>query len=187
MNTNIECFARDHHLRLNRTPKGYKPGPPPDCLNIPGRRGWITGGATSMKLFVKTNRVEDTLRQAEKLGMEPQGRGDHELMLWFDPSDPEHRSSRRAWFGAGHRWYWNRRPMVPCSCSFCRFMLLQVLDGRVEDFKLTPAGLFAGRQVVPSRPYLTFPLEDRGDRQIFVLYFIEGFLSATFGHEHRRG
>ena len=42
-----------------------------------------------MKLFVRTNRVGDTLQQAEKLGMEPQGRGDHELMLWFDPSDPE--------------------------------------------------------------------------------------------------
>jgi hypothetical protein len=42
-----------------------------------------------MKLFVRTNRVGDTLRQAEKLGMEPQGRGDQELMLWFDPSDPE--------------------------------------------------------------------------------------------------
>jgi hypothetical protein len=42
-----------------------------------------------MKLFVRTNRVGDTLRQAEKLGMEPQGRGDHELMLWFDPSNPD--------------------------------------------------------------------------------------------------
>jgi len=42
-----------------------------------------------MKLFVRTNRVGDTLRQAEKLGMEPQGRGDQELMLWFDLSDPE--------------------------------------------------------------------------------------------------
>jgi hypothetical protein len=42
-----------------------------------------------MKLFVRTNRVGDTLRQAAKLGMEPQGRGDYELMLWFDPSDPE--------------------------------------------------------------------------------------------------
>jgi hypothetical protein len=86
---NIECFARDHHLRLNQTPKGYKPGPHPDCHNVPGRRGWITESASSMKLFVRTSRVEDTLRQAKKLGMEPQGRGDHELMLWFDPSDPK--------------------------------------------------------------------------------------------------
>jgi len=85
----IECFAGDHHLRLKRPPKAYEPGPHPDCRHIPGRRGWITESAGSMKLFVRTYRVEDTLRQAEKLGMEPQGRGDHELMLWFDPSDPE--------------------------------------------------------------------------------------------------
>ena len=86
---NIECFARNHHLRLKRPPKGYEPGPHPDCLNIRGRRGWITESGSSMKLFVRTNRVGDTLRQAEKLGMEPQGRGDQELMLWFDPSDPQ--------------------------------------------------------------------------------------------------
>ena len=86
---NIECFARDHHLRLNRPPEGYKPGPHPDCTHIAGRRGWITAGASSMKLFVRTKRVGDSLRQAEKLGMEPQGREDQELMLWFDPSDPE--------------------------------------------------------------------------------------------------
>ena len=86
---NIECFARDHHLRLIRPPKGYQPGPHFDCPHIAGRRGWITAGASSMKLFVRTHRVGDTLRQAEKLGMEPQGRGDQELMLWFDPSDPE--------------------------------------------------------------------------------------------------
>ena len=86
---NIECFARDHHLRLKRPPKAYEPGPHPDGRHIPGRRGWITESASSMKLFVRTNRVGDTLRQAEKLGMEPQGRGNHELMLWFDPSDPE--------------------------------------------------------------------------------------------------
>lgn len=90
---NIECFARDHHLRLNRPPKGYKPGPHPDCPHIAGRRGWITESGSSMKLFVRTNRVGDTLRQAEKLGMEPQGRGDQELMLWFDPSDPEQAKS----------------------------------------------------------------------------------------------
>ena len=42
-----------------------------------------------MKLFVQTKRVGDSLRQAAKLGMEPQGRGDNELMLRFDPSAPE--------------------------------------------------------------------------------------------------
>jgi hypothetical protein len=42
-----------------------------------------------MKLFVQTKRVGDTLRQAAELGMEPQGWGDHELMLRFDPSDLE--------------------------------------------------------------------------------------------------
>ena len=42
-----------------------------------------------MKLFVQTRRVRDTLRRAVKLGTTPQGRGDHELMLWFDPSQRE--------------------------------------------------------------------------------------------------
>jgi hypothetical protein len=42
-----------------------------------------------MKLFVQTKRVGDTLRQAAKLGMQPQGRGDQELMLWFDPEQAE--------------------------------------------------------------------------------------------------
>jgi hypothetical protein len=86
---NIETFASDHHLRLKGAPKGYEPGPHPDRPYIPGRRGWITENAGSMKLFVQTKRVGDTLRQAAKLGMQPQGRGDHELMLWFDASDSE--------------------------------------------------------------------------------------------------
>lgn len=86
---NIENFASDHHLRLKRPPKEYEPGPHPDYPYIPGRRGWITESAGRMKLFVQTRRVGDTLRQAAKLGIQPQGRGDHELMLWFDPSDPE--------------------------------------------------------------------------------------------------
>lgn len=86
---NIESFARDHHLRLKLPPKGYEPVSHPDRPYIPERRGWITEDAGSMKLFVQTKRVGDTLRQANKMGMEPQGRGDHELMLRFDPADPE--------------------------------------------------------------------------------------------------
>jgi len=86
---NIETFASNHHLRLKRPPKEYEPGPHPDRPHIPGRRGWITESAGSMKLFVQTKRVGDTLRQAAKLGMQPQGRGDQELMLWFDPANPE--------------------------------------------------------------------------------------------------
>jgi hypothetical protein len=86
---NIESFAGDHHLRLKRPPKEYEPGPHPDSPYIPGRRGWITENAGSMKLFVQTKRVGDTLRHGEKLGMQPQGRGDYELMLRFDPADPE--------------------------------------------------------------------------------------------------
>ena len=85
----IETFASNHHLRLKGAPKGYEPGPHPDRPNIPGRRGWITESAGSMKLFVQTRRVGDTLRHAAKLGMQPQGRGDHALMLWFNPGDPE--------------------------------------------------------------------------------------------------
>ncbi len=85
----IETFASNHHLRLKGAPKGYEPGPHPDRPHIPGRRGWITESAGSMKLFVQTRRVGDTLRQAAKLGMQPQGRGDQELMLRFDPTDPE--------------------------------------------------------------------------------------------------
>ena len=86
---NIETFASNHHLRLKRPPKEYEPGPHPDRPHIPGRRGWITESAGSMKLFVQTKRVGDTLRQAAKLGMQPQGRGDQELMLRFTPGDPE--------------------------------------------------------------------------------------------------
>ena len=86
---NIETFASDYHLRLKRPPREYEPGPHPDRPYIAGRRGWITESAGSIKLFVQTKRVGDTLQQAAKLGMEPQGRGDYELMLWFDPSDPE--------------------------------------------------------------------------------------------------
>jgi hypothetical protein len=86
---NIETFASDHHLRLKRPLKGCEPGPHPDRPYVPGRRGWITGSTGSMKFFVQTKRVGDTLQQAERLGMEPQGRGDHELMLRFDPSDHE--------------------------------------------------------------------------------------------------
>jgi hypothetical protein len=85
----IETFASNHHLRLKGAPKGYEPGPHPDRPHIPGRRGWITESAGSMKLFVQTRRVGDTPRQGAKLGMEPQGRGDQELMLRFDPTDPE--------------------------------------------------------------------------------------------------
>ena len=85
----IETLASNHRLRLKRPSKEYEPGPHPDRPYIPGRRGWITDGTGSMKLFVKTKRVGETLRQAAKLRMEPQGRGDNELMLWFDPSDPE--------------------------------------------------------------------------------------------------
>jgi len=85
----IETFASDYHLRLKRPSKEYELGPHPDRPYIPGRRGWITENAGSMKLFVQTKRVVDTLRQAAKLGMTPQGRGDDELMLWFDPADPE--------------------------------------------------------------------------------------------------
>lgn len=86
---NIETFASNHHVRLKRPPKEYEPGPHPDSPYVPGRRGWITENADSMKLFVQTKRVGDTLRQAAKLGMEPQGRGDQELMLRFKPGDPE--------------------------------------------------------------------------------------------------
>ena len=65
---NIGTFASNHHLKLKGAPKGYEPGPHPDRPYIPGRRGWITDGTGSMKLFVQTKRVGETLRQAAQAG-----------------------------------------------------------------------------------------------------------------------
>jgi hypothetical protein len=86
----IKTFAEQHKLRFKRMPRTlvYQPGPHPDGAHVPGRRGWIVEGLSAFKAFIQGPRIGTVLEQAKALRMELQGRGDEELMLWFDPNNP---------------------------------------------------------------------------------------------------
>jgi hypothetical protein len=87
----LEAFAAIYKLRLASSKKSLKVSlapdgsPGPDCEHIPGKRGWITSG----KVFLAGHRITHWLGEALRLGMTPQGRGDLELMLQFDPTDAD--------------------------------------------------------------------------------------------------
>jgi hypothetical protein len=91
----LEAFAAIYRLRLASDRKALKVAlapdgkPRPDSGHIPGRKGWITEG----KVFLAGRRIALWLAEALRLGMTPQGRGDHELVLHFDPTD----SDQAAW------------------------------------------------------------------------------------------
>jgi hypothetical protein len=87
----LQAFAAIYKLRLFSDKKALKPSltpdgtPRPDSEHIPGRKGWITTG----KVFLFGHRITHWLVEARRLGMTPQGRGDLELALYFDPTDSE--------------------------------------------------------------------------------------------------
>ena len=84
----IKTFAETYHLKVHGLSRSPRPGCQPDRPYVPGKRGWITeaqGGL--LKAFVTGRRIGHILEQARRLGIANQGRGDSELMLWFDPDD----------------------------------------------------------------------------------------------------
>jgi hypothetical protein len=87
----LRAFAAIYRLRLASDRKALKVAlapdsePHPDSEHIPGRKGWITEG----KVFLAGHRITHWLAEALRLGMRPQGRGDHELILHFDPVDAD--------------------------------------------------------------------------------------------------
>lgn len=83
-------FASQYRLKLRQPTKYLSPGLQPDMPHIPGKRGWIRGdGSGMLKVFIRSRYVPKLLMQAKALRMENQGRGDGELMLWFDGSNSE--------------------------------------------------------------------------------------------------
>jgi hypothetical protein len=87
----LQAFAAIYRLRLASDRKALKVAlapdrkPRPDSGHIPGRKGWITEG----KVFLAGHRITHWVAEAFRLGMTPQGRGDLELMLHFDPTDAD--------------------------------------------------------------------------------------------------
>ena len=88
----LQAFAEIYTLRLISDRKALVEvaaapdgKPRPDSGHIPGRKGWITEG----KVFLAGHRIAYWLAEALRLGMTPQGRGDHELILHFDPADAD--------------------------------------------------------------------------------------------------
>jgi hypothetical protein len=78
----LQDFAEKHGLKVKQPLKVYAPGPHPDTVHVPGKRGWIRAcDDGQMKLFVASRYVSKILLEAKALGMENQGRGDTELML----------------------------------------------------------------------------------------------------------
>jgi hypothetical protein len=83
-------FADKHGLKCRPGLRHYLPGPHPDRQHVPGKRGWITGDKGHlMKVFACGHRLLKWIREGRRLGMEPQGRGDTEVMMWFDSRDQE--------------------------------------------------------------------------------------------------
>jgi hypothetical protein len=83
----LKEFAAKHHLRIKQPSKVYQPGPHPDRPYVVGKRGWITECQDgSMKLFVAIKHVPTAIEELESVGIETQGRGDHELMARFHPA-----------------------------------------------------------------------------------------------------
>jgi hypothetical protein len=89
----IQEFAAQHRFRVKQPPKAHLPGPHPDRPFVPGRRGWLVasdrGGEWTMFLCGSSWLIPGTLRDGRALGMTAHGRGEDELMMWFDPENAE--------------------------------------------------------------------------------------------------
>ena len=62
--------------------------PKPDSDYVPGKRGWIAGAGTALDAFVFTKFDSSVIAKASKVGLTVAARGDREIGLHFNPSDP---------------------------------------------------------------------------------------------------